>query len=913
MPEYLAPGVYMEEFEIGAKPIEGVSTSTAAFLGIAKKGPLDKPTLITNQQQFVIKFGSHLKKSYLAYAVEGFFRNGGKRCFIVRVAHDAKKAKIAVNSTNDNSLMLISALTEGKWGNDISIEVKESSSGSTILFLSKLTENVAAGVASIKFSSATGLSKGSKIVISDGTNTEGDTDANEIKVDLRENGIVSLSRPLGNSYNMDVSYAYVKLSTDSLHTTVKSATGFNVGGVVMFLVPDLDTKPDDYQNPTVILSAVKQPDKKLGWETPLGSDINGAVCMDIKGVKTEFDLLNSNITEGSNSVPKANLDPKDTSKSVDRLKQGDKIEFIESPKKEILTIHGTTGSAISFKETFKYNYTAGNSTSIAMTSSITDLFSGTYQQSGFIINAEDTTATITLDNGIKGLQTEDFLTLVDPDDPNNSTEVQIDEVIDDTHIKLTSEPGAAFQVDGTQVRFTLKATGTSIVVSSIEGFSPNNLIDIDGGAAKKGRFRISTIKDNRITFTRPDFPQDVNEATVTAKQWNSTSVRSQEFKIVAVYGDNEVEETFDKLSISESSGRYFGKEGIINKKSTLIEVEDVRDSPGTPPSGIDDLPSPGLKSRVEKGSDGGDIKASDYIGTVTSKEERTGLQALEAVDDVNILAIPDLMMSFGGGNGNLSPDAVEQVQLAMIGHCEKLKDRFAILDPIKGYTTEEIQEWRMDNLDSKYAALYYPWIKVSDPIEAEYSISRLIPPSGYIAGIYARSDTERGVHKAPANEIVRGVTDTERSITTGEQEALNPDGINCIRAFSGRGIRVWGARTISSDSLWKYINIRRLFIYVEESIEKNTQWVVFEPNDEKLWARVRATITQFLTGVWRDGALMGTKVEEAFFVKCDRTTMTQDDIDNGRLICVIGIAPVKPAEFVIFRIAQWQGGSSATE
>jgi len=913
MPEYLAPGVYMEEFEIGAKPIEGVSTSTAAFLGIAKKGPLDKPTLITNQQEFVIKFGGHLKESYLAYAVEGFFRNGGKRCFIVRVAHDAKKAKIAVNSTNDNSLMLISALTEGKWGNDISIEVKESSSGSTILFLSKLTENVAAGVASIKFSSTAGLSKGSKIVISDGTNTEGDTDANEIKVDLvdLENGIVSLSRPLDNSYNVDVSYVYDKLSTDSLHTTVKSATGFNVGGVVMFLVPDLDTKPDDYQKPTVILSAVKQPDKKLGWETPLGSNIDGAVCMDIKGVKTEFDLLNSNITEGSNSVPKANLGPKDTSKSVDRLKKGDKIEFIVGPKKEILTIHEITASVIRFKESFKYNYTSGISTSIVMTSSIADLFSDTYQQSGFIVNGEDNTATITLDNGIKGLQKGDFLTLVNP--ANESTEVKIDEVIDDTHIKLTSKPEEAFQVNDIQVRFTLKATETSIVVSSIEGFSPNNLIDIEVGATKIGRFRISTIKDNRITFTGPDFPQDVNEATVTAKQWISTSVRSQEFKIVAVYGDNEVEETFDKLSISESSGRYFGKEGIINKKSTLIEVEDVRDPPGTPPGGSGDLPSFGLKSRVKEGSEVGPIKASDYIGTVTPEEKRTGLRALEAVDDVNILAIPDLMMSFGGGNGNLSRDAVEQVQLAMIGHCAKLKDRFAILDSIKGYTTQEIQKWRMDNLDSKYAALYYPWIKVSDPIEAEYSISRLIPPSGYIAGIYARSDTERGVHKAPANEIVRGVTDTERTITTGEQEGLNPDGINCIRAFPGRGIRVWGARTISSDSLWKYINIRRLFIYVEESIEKNTQWVVFEPNDEKLWARVRATITQFLTGVWRDGALMGTKAEEAFFVKCDRSTMTQDDIDNGRLICVIGIAPVKPAEFVIFRIAQWQGGSSATE
>ena len=182
-----------------------------------------------------------------------------------------------------------------------------------------------------------------------------------------------------------------------------------------------------------------------------------------------------------------------------------------------------------------------------------------------------------------------------------------------------------------------------------------------------------------------------------------------------------------------------------------------------------------------------------------------------------------------------------------------------------------------------------------------------------MAGIYARSDTERGVHKAPANEVVRGAKKLEFLITKGEHDLLNPRGVNVIRFFPGRGIRVWGARTLSSNTLWKYINVRRLFIYIEESIEEGTQWVVFEPNNEKLWARVRATITQFLTRVWRDGALMGTKAEEAFFVKCDRSTMTQDDIDNGRLICVIGIAPVKPAEFVIFRIAQWAGGSAVTE
>jgi phage tail sheath protein FI len=211
---------------------------------------------------------------------------------------------------------------------------------------------------------------------------------------------------------------------------------------------------------------------------------------------------------------------------------------------------------------------------------------------------------------------------------------------------------------------------------------------------------------------------------------------------------------------------------------------------------------------------------------------------------------------------------------------------------------------------SKYGAIYYPWVRVYDP---ETQKQELKPPCGHIAGIYARSDIERGVHKAPANEVVKGANDLEFTITKDEQGILNPRGINVIRKFPDRGIRVWGARTCILDPLWKYINVRRLFIYIEESIEEGTQWVVFEPNNEKLWARVVQTITQFLTRVWKDGMLMGTKPEQAFFVRCDRSTMTQDDIDNGRLICVIGIAPVKPAEFVIFRLAQWQGGSAVTE
>jgi phage tail sheath protein FI len=184
-----------------------------------------------------------------------------------------------------------------------------------------------------------------------------------------------------------------------------------------------------------------------------------------------------------------------------------------------------------------------------------------------------------------------------------------------------------------------------------------------------------------------------------------------------------------------------------------------------------------------------------------------------------------------------------------------------------------------------------------------------------VAGIYARTDIERGVHKAPANEVVRGIITRDLSnnrkplrytLSKGEHDILNPRGVNVIRDFRAdrRGIRVWGARTMSSDAMWKYVNVRRLFLFVEESIDEGTQWVVFEPNDEMTWSAVRRSVGNFLIRVWRSGALMGATAEEAFFVKCDRTTMTQDDIDNGRLVCLIGIAPVKPAEFVIFRISQ---------
>jgi phage tail sheath protein FI len=280
-----------------------------------------------------------------------------------------------------------------------------------------------------------------------------------------------------------------------------------------------------------------------------------------------------------------------------------------------------------------------------------------------------------------------------------------------------------------------------------------------------------------------------------------------------------------------------------------------------------------------------DVSLSDYEG-VDQPGMRTGLAGLKQHDDISLVCVPD-------------ENKITGLTDAVVAHCENKGDRFAILQaPQVAGAVSDMET----PVDSSYAGYYYPWITVSDPFTNR---EKLVPPGGHVAGIIARSDATHGVHAAPANEPVRGAVELQHEITKDEQDLLNPKGINCLRSFQGRGIQLWGARTTSSDPSWKYINVCRLFLYVEQSIEEGTEWAVFESNDKDLWARVRQSVENFLTTVWRDGGLQGTTADEAFYVKCGEETMTQDDIDNGRLIVEIGISPVKPAEFVIFRIGQW--------
>ncbi|NHN38320.1 phage tail sheath family protein [Pseudomaricurvus alcaniphilus] len=387
-----------------------------------------------------------------------------------------------------------------------------------------------------------------------------------------------------------------------------------------------------------------------------------------------------------------------------------------------------------------------------------------------------------------------------------------------------------------------------------------------------------------------------------------------EMRVRVSVGSERLEEYVD-LAASDLQKRYIGR---------ILQQDDPEDQDAPlyldydPTTSADPVPAflparltialqANSNGRLAGGHDGLLPSPTEFAGSASSPDDplvkATGLEALGEIDDIAIVALPD--------SGDLGDTLVSRVAAqALVTHAENLRYRIAVVDCPIGSSLNEVRDFR-GQFDSKYAATYYPWIKIFDPNErfSQGTPPRQIalPPSGFVAGIYARNDIERGVHKAPANEIVRGLTQFEVNINKARNEVINPEGINALRFFEGRGYRVWGARTMSSDPEWKYVNVRRLFNFIEHSIDKGTQWAVFEPNNQRLWDNIRRTIEDFLLVLWRDGALLGAKPDQAYFVRCDRSTMTQNDLDNGRLICLIGIAPVKPAEFVIFRIGQWTG------
>ncbi len=417
-------------------------------------------------------------------------------------------------------------------------------------------------------------------------------------------------------------------------------------------------------------------------------------------------------------------------------------------------------------------------------------------------------------------------------------------------------------------------SGTGYVAKSVEGFREGDLVEVDGEYN-----RIATIYDNTVTF-EAEFKGEVVDKGIIPK----TVLYLVTVDVSVRYNDDV--ENYGELSFNTAAPNYIGSQ---LGKSELVKVSVGQlEELGNPVEAVFGEGNQSGMLTLEGGFDGTMDKVTPitFIGVDDGPGKRTGIQSFLENSTVSMMAIP----------GITDPEVI----VSLTAHCENLKSRVAVFDmPKDMYKTKDLIEYR-GIIDSTYAAMYHPWIQVFDRSSNK---SDFVPPSGAVMGIYSRTDINRGVHKAPANEIVF-CTGLKVNYTKAEQDILNPEGVNLIRAIPGQGIRVWGARTASSNSAFKYVNVRRLFIYVEESIKANTNWVVFEPNDATLWQRVSLTISSFLDSMWRTGMLAGSSPSEGYFVEIGASTMSRDDIMNGRLICNIGIAPSRPAEFVIFRVTQ---------
>lgn len=808
MAEYLSPGVYIEEVDRGPKPIEGVSTSTAGFVGVTQRGPVDGlPVLVTSFADFRRRFGGYLPESwgdsrFLAYAVQGFFENGGERVYIKRVP-------------GENALPSFLDIPDG-----IVTRLRQDASGTGARLESQL-----------------GISVGDNVTISETINGTFFTETRAVDTYDAATGEITWLAALPPT---------LVFSREGAMVTIRPPTA---GPTLTISARDPGAWGDDLR-------------VRFEYTTPSRSAMVSSVVIPVEALTAAPTFAGGVGPDPTTNPTSINLDP------GHGLATGDTVEFSDGAftEQRLVTVAANT---ISWTGAVTNDYSAGSTLRL-----LTAARGGATTQ----LNIPAPLAAL--------LQVNDQLELrggglvetvtVDPGWGGGSP-LDLTVAVTNTYLE-----GATLTLTSVAVR----AGSPTVRVQSARNFYIGALVELDNGTDRE-YFTVDDITGSDLTLSGPT----ANDFLV------GDFVRLREFTLSVRYV-NAAEridrtETFPGLTLNSAVASKYVVD-VINAESdyiTIVEGGALGGTFGNPTT------TTGTWETLAGGDDGTPPPDDDFVGEDFGPGLRTGIQAMIDIDQVSILAAP----------GKTS----QVIQNALITQCEILMDRFAVLDPEENLDVQEVQDFR-NRYDTKYAAIYYPWVTIRDPL---LGLLRDVPPSGHMVGIYARTDNERGVHKAPANTVIRGILGFEERINKGEQDILNPANINVLRDFTSdrRGLRVWGARCLTSDDEWKYINVRRLFLYVEESIDEGIQWVVFEPNDERLWARVIQSIANFLTRVWRDGALMGRKAEEAFYVRCDRTTMTQDDIDNGRLIVEIGIAPVKPAEFVIVRIGQWDGGSEVVE
>jgi uncharacterized protein len=908
MPEYLSPGVYIEETSFRSKTIEGVSTSTAGFVGPARYGPVSgPPVLVTSLADYQRIFGdlddlnftnqANTQVNYLAHAVRAFFEEGGRRLFISRVFNAPRAAGFDID--------------DGIPGHHYALT--DTLAATLAPALQDAAQNALAGAISASAAVTTAAAAAAQAAV----------DAAQASSDA----VVAAGAPAGTQTAAADALTAAQDAQTAVNDAQTAIADLDGAADVLAAIGDAQTAVDDaVQAAADALTAAQAAETAINAEGDEELDELAA-----EAVEAADDLVQA--LAGLPAHVPALAGRAATASVLTDLEAGTNIAAAEvtetdtqltAARTNLATAQADLAAAQAALDADPTNQALARALGVAAT--VVDAARGALAAAQAAWIAANT-----------AVQIEDL-------QPGAGDEP--------LHL-VARFPGAAGNM---RVNFTLRPGANAYLArAALPNPGLNRLRD---GALVHVRTRATAgdpwalpagneADPDGLMIANYDQPADLWTLNgVDAGGGPTDIVLDGAFRAALGTAQFEVRPLSIVVSVERPTGEVnvFEREETLGefalepeRRTSLLRTFTANPESGfaaltTPfavvlPSAIDEptaldiarhLMAPGgllglligrsgveLRYTLAGGDDGdlplapaytGDPDFDDLTGDVLNMP-LNGLLAFESQEDISIVAAP-------GYTADRDTDGAMGVQNAVINHCERMRYRVAVLETPENQTTTEALDFR-NQRSSDYAAMYYPWINVIDPRPSQGGQLLKLPPSGFMAGIYARNDIEHAVFKAPANEVVRLAVDFEVKVNGAQQDILNPNGLNCLRFFEGRGYLVWGARTISDDPEWKYISVRRYFAYLERSIDRSTQWAVFENNGPELWGKIRRSVEDFLYNEWVAGGLLGAKPEQAYFVRCDRSTMTQNDLDNGRLVCLIGVAPVKPAEFVIFRIGQW--------
>jgi phage tail sheath protein FI len=860
---YQSPGVYVEEVSTGPKPIAGLPTNIAAIVGMTERGPVLEATRLSSWNDYIATFGSFIEDSYTAESVYGFFENEGTAIWVTR-ADNATASTWNVIDGAAAQAFTITASSPGAWSKDMVVGVaRDTGGGQGQLYSARLLADVTLPNSTASFpisvDSTAGAKPGMRLKIQDVTMTG--AQALVLAIVSVGAGQLTVKRP-GAAAQAQISAAldvhvYTEVQAADTVVHLASGSGFQDGDVVRALTAL------GVSLPASVAQAVST---GVGTDLTLGADKFTAAVPAVQLVARTATL---SAMLGADKAPVKSTDLSWASGAPPNWDHELRRAVAPSGDEQVWD---TGASQFGFTQTVP----AGPlSIDVGLYASA---FSETFAPARTMSDTD-------IANRYAFLPVGASLRLTSG--ANTYTLVRAATAAGFTNAGAAGQPftgGGPF--DYTRAEYVLDLARPVVLQAPAEpesgdwvNFGGGNNQQIDtvtaGGGAPANTYLIT-------------FKGTAAGATVGTVwpilAWQATRFQPLRFKLTAsaALGTQQVTEEFGNLSLDPTSRRYYHADGVVNGVSALIAV-----GPHLAATAVDTIQA--LPVSVVAGATGAS-------GALTGAGLKAGIDRLEVPTEPALIACPDVL--------NLD-DELDRADVIghMLDHAHKLR-RFAVVD-LPELKDPKLAAFRLTYLDSTYGAAYAPFVRMINPRPNPTSKTLDVPPSGFVMGVFARTDNDRGVWKAPANEQVSGIVGLSEQYTKGRQDFLNPLGINLLRAFPGRGTRIWGARNLTDDTQWRYVNVRRLFLMLENSIDAGTQWVVFEPNDANTWLRVRVSVENFLNGIWRAGGLLGATPDQAYRVRVGLgQTMTETDIELGLLIVEVAAAPVRPAEFVVFRISQ---------